>query len=93
MLVFTFVLLCIIWGSTWLAIKVSLEGLPPSLGAAFRFLSGHVERAPAWLGKLGLEWAYRLMKEPRKCWRRSLIEGPRFLFHVALQLTGIKKYD
>ena len=38
MQLFSFVILCLIWGTTWLAIKYSLEGLPPFLGAAFRFI-------------------------------------------------------
>ena len=63
------------------------------VGAAFGFLSGRVERAPAWVGRIGLEWAYRIMKEPRKCWRRSLVEGPQFIAHVVLELAGLKKYD
>jgi drug/metabolite transporter (DMT)-like permease len=37
MQIFVFILLCIIWGTTWLAIKISLTGIPPFLGAAFRF--------------------------------------------------------
>ena len=63
------------------------------VGAAFRFLSGQVPRAPVWIGRVGLEWAYRLLQEPRKCWRRCLIQGPQFIIHVALELTGLRKYD
>ena len=63
------------------------------VGAAFGFVSGRVKHAPAWVGRLGGEWAYRLICEPRKCWRRSLVEGPQFLAHVLLELTGLRKYD
>lgn len=63
------------------------------VGAAFGFLSGNVKRAPAWVGSLGFEWAYRLIREPRKCWRRSLVEGPQFIAHVLMELTGIRTYD
>lgn len=63
------------------------------VGAAFRFLSGHVKRAPQWMGNCGLEWAYRLWREPRKCWRRSLVQGPQFVAHVALELAGLRSYD
>ncbi len=58
------------------------------VGAAFRFLTGQVSRAPAWVGRLGFEWAYRLAKEPRKCWRRCFVQGPQFLGHVLLELAG-----
>ncbi len=64
-----------------------------AVGAAFRFLTGQVPRAPAWIGRIGMEWAYRLAKEPRKCWRRCLLQGPQFLAHVALELAGIVKHD
>lgn len=62
------------------------------VGAAFAFVAGTVKRAPQWMGNNGLEWLYRLIQEPRKCYRRSLIEGPRFWFHVALELTGLRRY-
>jgi len=63
------------------------------VGAAFRFLTGQVHRAPAWIGRLGFEWAYRLAKEPRKCWRRSLVQGPQFIAHVLIELSGLRKYE
>jgi N-acetylglucosaminyldiphosphoundecaprenol N-acetyl-beta-D-mannosaminyltransferase len=56
------------------------------VGAAFSFVAGTVPRCPKWLGDAGFEWVYRFWKEPRKLWRRDLFDGPRFLFHVALDL-------
>jgi N-acetylglucosaminyldiphosphoundecaprenol N-acetyl-beta-D-mannosaminyltransferase len=55
------------------------------VGAAFAFVAGTVERCPEWIGSSGFEWVYRFLKEPRKLWRRDLLDGPRFLFHVALE--------
>jgi len=55
------------------------------IGAAFRFLSGGVKRAPAWVGDNGFEWLWRLAVEPRKLWRRDLIDGPRFLAYAFVQ--------
>jgi N-acetylglucosaminyldiphosphoundecaprenol N-acetyl-beta-D-mannosaminyltransferase len=52
------------------------------VGAAFAFVGGTIKRAPRWIGNCGLEWAYRLITEPRKCWRRSLVEGPKFIATV-----------
>jgi N-acetylglucosaminyldiphosphoundecaprenol N-acetyl-beta-D-mannosaminyltransferase len=52
------------------------------VGAAFDFLAGTRPRAPAWLQAAGLEWAYRLWTEPRRLWRRYLLDGPRFLWAV-----------
>lgn len=62
------------------------------VGAAFGFLAGKVKRCPDWLGNRGLEWIYRFVLEPRKLWRRDLIDGPRFLWHVGLELMGLRKY-
>lgn len=48
------------------------------VGAAFNFISGDLPEAPRWLHGSGLEWSYRLMREPARLWRRYLIGGPRF---------------
>ena len=63
------------------------------VGAAFKFHSGQVQRAPRWVGEKGFEWLWRLIQEPKRVWRRALIDGPRFVACVALELSGIKKYD
>ena len=52
------------------------------VGAAFDFHAGRVSQAPPWMQRNGLEWLYRLMKEPRRLWRRYLTNNPRFLISV-----------
>jgi N-acetylglucosaminyldiphosphoundecaprenol N-acetyl-beta-D-mannosaminyltransferase len=47
-----------------------------AFGASADFLAGTVTRAPAWLRRLGVEWLYRLVREPRRLFRRYLIQGP-----------------
>ncbi len=49
------------------------------VGVAFRFQAGLTARAPQWIGEAGFEWVWRLAAEPRKLWRRDLVDGPRFL--------------
>jgi N-acetylglucosaminyldiphosphoundecaprenol N-acetyl-beta-D-mannosaminyltransferase len=49
------------------------------VGAAFDFHAGLVPQAPAWMQAVGLEWAYRLYREPRRLWRRYLRYNPRFV--------------
>jgi N-acetylglucosaminyldiphosphoundecaprenol N-acetyl-beta-D-mannosaminyltransferase len=61
------------------------------VGAAFRFLSGEVKRAPRWIGERGFEWLWRLAMEPSKLWRRDLIDGPRFLGHALLECIDLKR--
>src|SRR6185312_7784856 len=73
----------------WMAeLRPHLE--PPVLvgvGAAFDFHAGLVPQAPPWLQKAGLEWAYRLTREPRRLWRRYLRYNPRFVAAFARQLV------
>ena len=54
-------------------------GVCLGVGASLDFLVGHYKRAPRWMGRVGLEWLFRLAQEPRRLWRRYLVEGPRFL--------------
>jgi N-acetylglucosaminyldiphosphoundecaprenol N-acetyl-beta-D-mannosaminyltransferase len=58
------------------------------VGAAFDFHSGLVPQAPAFLQDIGLEWAYRLMREPRRLWRRYLRYNPRFIWALGRQLLA-----
>jgi N-acetylglucosaminyldiphosphoundecaprenol N-acetyl-beta-D-mannosaminyltransferase len=53
-----------------------------SIGAVFDFYAGKVERAPSWMINLGLEWLYRLLKEPKRLWRRYIIGNTKFLLFV-----------
>lgn len=53
------------------------------VGAAFDIHAGHLHRPASWVQRSGLEWAYRLIKEPRRLWRRYLVLAPRFLFLVS----------
>jgi N-acetylglucosaminyldiphosphoundecaprenol N-acetyl-beta-D-mannosaminyltransferase len=50
-----------------------------AVGAAFDFISGSARQAPAWMGRSGLEWAFRLGREPRRLGRRYLFGNLRFL--------------
>lgn len=62
------------------------------VGAAFDIHTGQSKSAPLWMQVLALEWFYRLMKEPRRLWKRYLINNPMFIYLFALQVLGIKKY-
>lgn len=52
-------------------------GVGLCVGAALDFLSGRATRAPLWMRELGVEWLHRLVSEPRRMWRRYLVDGPR----------------
>jgi N-acetylglucosaminyldiphosphoundecaprenol N-acetyl-beta-D-mannosaminyltransferase len=64
---------------------------PPILvgvGAAFDFHAGIVRQAPTWMQAAGLEWLYRLLKEPRRLWRRYARYNPRFVIGFARQYAA-----
>jgi N-acetylglucosaminyldiphosphoundecaprenol N-acetyl-beta-D-mannosaminyltransferase len=63
------------------------------VGAAFDFLSGRLPRAPRMMGDRGLEWLYRLWKEPRRLWRRYLISISSFLYYCCLERIGLKRFS
>ena len=63
------------------------------VGAAFDLLSGNLSEAPDWMKKSGLQWSYRLLKEPRRLWRRYLINNPRFIWLTLLQLTKCRRFS
>ncbi len=63
------------------------------VGAGFDFHSGAVRQAPAWMQRSGLEWLFRLVTDPRRLWRRYLIDNPWFVWALALQRLGLHRYE
>jgi N-acetylglucosaminyldiphosphoundecaprenol N-acetyl-beta-D-mannosaminyltransferase len=61
------------------------------VGAAFDFHSGVKRQAPAWIQRIGLEWLFRLIQEPRRLWRRYLYNNPRFIALALADLFGLIK--
>ena len=63
------------------------------VGAGLEFLTGDQKRAPRQLQLLGLEWAHRLATNPRRLWRRYLVEGPRILpIYIGWAMRGRRKW-
>jgi N-acetylglucosaminyldiphosphoundecaprenol N-acetyl-beta-D-mannosaminyltransferase len=60
------------------------------VGAAFAFHSGEVNQAPRWMMAAGLEWLYRFAVEPKRLWKRYLINNPAFVLLFGLQLLKRK---
>lgn len=59
-----------------------------NIGAVFDFFAGTVERAPLWWQEHGLEWLYRLLKEPKRMWRRYIIGNTLFLKNVIKEMIN-----
>jgi exopolysaccharide biosynthesis WecB/TagA/CpsF family protein len=69
------------------------SGIALCVGAGLEFLTGEQKRAPRLLQRLSLEWAHRLATNPRRLWRRYLIEGPRiFPIYVRWSVRGRGKW-
>jgi N-acetylglucosaminyldiphosphoundecaprenol N-acetyl-beta-D-mannosaminyltransferase len=54
-----------------------------AVGAALDFVAGLVPRAPPWMSRIGLEWLFRLVQEPRRLARRYLLRDPKFVWILA----------
>jgi exopolysaccharide biosynthesis WecB/TagA/CpsF family protein len=77
----------------WIAERITHEHahLAIGVGALFDFLAGEVQRAPRWLRAARLEWAYRLMLEPARLWRRYVLGNPAFLLRVLRQKRAMPR--
>lgn len=62
------------------------------IGQTINFEAGSTKRAPKWMSSAGLEWFYRMMFEPKRLWRRYLIDGMPFFLLVLLQKINLYHY-
>jgi len=72
----------------------SLRSIPYpilAVGAAFSFVSGSISQSPPWLGNHGFEWLYRLLREPKRLWKRYLLYGPLFILLLLRQKITLNK--
>jgi N-acetylglucosaminyldiphosphoundecaprenol N-acetyl-beta-D-mannosaminyltransferase len=77
----------------WMAAhKDRIPAVMLGVGAAFDFHSGRVKQAPAWMQRIGIEWLFRLLMEPRRLWKRYFKHNPRFVFLFILQLLGVRRF-
>ena len=61
-----------------------------TIGAVFDFFAGTYKRAPQWWQDHSLEWLYRLIKEPKRMWKRYVLGNPLFLWNIMLEAIGIR---
>ena len=68
-----------------------IDSVMVGVGAAFDFHAGTIDRAPRWLRGAGLEWCYRLLKEPKRLWKRYLTTNSQFVILSLRQLLASRK--
>ena len=70
--------------------KLEIDCHVGTIGAVFDFYAGTVKRAPLWWQQHSLEWLYRLLKEPKRMWRRYLIGNTLFLYNILREKLNCK---
>jgi len=79
-------------GEKWIAAhKAALPGVKlfMSIGATIDFEAGNIKRAPKWVSDSGLEWLYRLVREPGRLWKRYLLDDLPFFWLIFKQKIGL----
>ena len=66
--------------------KGRINAVMLGVGAAFDFIAGIKPQAPHWIQRIGMEWFYRLITEPKRLWRRYFYNNPRFIVLVLKEL-------
>lgn len=76
----------------WMAAhRGRIQAVMIGVGAAFDFLAGTKPQAPMWMQAAGLEWLFRLAHEPRRLWKRYIIQNPRFAFLATAELLRSRR--
>jgi len=63
------------------------------VGAAFDIHTGRIKDAPYWMKVTGVQWLHRIYQDPRRLWKRYLLNNPKFVYQIMLELLGIAKYE
>jgi N-acetylglucosaminyldiphosphoundecaprenol N-acetyl-beta-D-mannosaminyltransferase len=63
------------------------------VGAAFDIHTGRIKDAPYWMKATGVQWLHRIYQDPGRLWRRYLVNNPKFVYRITLELLGIQKQE
>jgi N-acetylglucosaminyldiphosphoundecaprenol N-acetyl-beta-D-mannosaminyltransferase len=79
----------------WILANRDALNVPVSIGVGgtFEMAGGVVKRAPKWMGRMGMEWAYRLLQDPARLWRRYFCHDLPFLIRLALKMWRASSKD
>lgn len=78
----------------WIAMHFQSLGVPVAagVGATIDFLAGHIKRAPHWLQRIGMEWLFRMLQEPRRLFRRYVKDLWVFGWYILAQWWRLQSY-
>ena len=63
------------------------------VGAAFDYHTGQIRDCSLWIKRAGLQWLHRLIQDPKRLWKRYLINNPAFIWQMVLQFAGLRVYS
>ncbi len=70
----------------WMAAhQGKVNGFMVGVGAGFDYLAGNIKRAPEWMQKCNLEWAYRLFQDPKRLFKRYLYTNSKFIWNAVIR--------
>jgi N-acetylglucosaminyldiphosphoundecaprenol N-acetyl-beta-D-mannosaminyltransferase len=61
------------------------------VGAAFDIHTGRIKDAPYWMKFTGVQWMHRIYQDPKRLWKRYLVNNPKFVYRITLELLGLSK--
>ena len=73
--------------------KGRINGVMMGVGAGFDFHAGTIQRAPVWLQKIGLEWLYRLIRDPGRLLNRYLVTNNKFFWYLLKEKLSDRKHN
>ena len=62
------------------------------VGGAFDLHTGRFKDAPQWVKTIGMQWSHRLAQDPKRLWKRYAVNNPLFVWKLALQALGLRRY-
>jgi len=63
------------------------------VGAAFDIHTGRIKDAPYWMKVTGTQWMHRIYQDPARLWKRYLINNPKFVYRITLELLGFARQE
>lgn len=63
------------------------------VGAAFDIHTGRIKDAPYWMKLTGVQWIHRIYQDPKRLWKRYLVNNPKFVYRIMLELLGLTKQE